>query len=370
MADRKRVLLVNAQPLRRGGTQAVIMSIVRNLSDEFCFDILLFSDEPGYYDEEFTSYGGKIIRFSGAPRFCQRAELYYRGLYQAPKVRNVVQQHDPYVAIHSMAVYEAGVLLKIAYQCGIPNRIAHTHVISNVPKTKMIMRCYAHFALKAIRKYATALIGCTEEACTTMFGDADCCVIRNAYRSEVFDPDKFAENKEQDAPVLMQVASYSANKNQSFTVEVFRQIAERYPNAKLRFVGYELEDGYLAKVKEQIAAYGLSDDVTFYSSDANVPQLMSTSSYFLLPSVREGFGIVLVEAQAMGLRCVVSDTVPKITDCGGCAFLPLSQPEAWAKHILSDFEQTCGARTPFDCSEFTEASVMKCYRKLYHDGRI
>lgn len=59
---KKKILFVNSQCLQRGGIQSVVMSIVRGLSKEFTFDILVFSDEKGWYDEEFLSYGGKIIR--------------------------------------------------------------------------------------------------------------------------------------------------------------------------------------------------------------------------------------------------------------------------------------------------------------------
>ena len=93
MKNKKRILLVNVQPLRRGGAQAVIMSIARNLSDEFCFDIALFSDEDGWYDEEFLSYGGKIIRipnYSGNNVFRQRADLYTRWWKNAKRLKKEI----------------------------------------------------------------------------------------------------------------------------------------------------------------------------------------------------------------------------------------------------------------------------------------
>ena len=97
MESKKRVLLVNVQPLRRGGAQAVIMSIVRNLSDKFCFDIVLFSDEDGWYDEEFLSYGGEIIRipnYSGHNVFRQRADLYIRWWNNSKKLKKAILKND------------------------------------------------------------------------------------------------------------------------------------------------------------------------------------------------------------------------------------------------------------------------------------
>lgn len=376
MENKKRILLVNVQPLRRGGAQAVIMSIVRNLSDEFRFDIALFSDEDGWYDEEFLSYGGKIIRipnYSGNNVFRQRADLYVRWLKNAGRLKKEILKNGPYDAIHTNVGYEAGYILKTAKKAGVPSRIAQTHVITNIPKSKVALRCYASVALKAIRQYSTFLVGCTEKACATMFGEDSrlWSIIPNPYNEKKFNPDFYPQITEHAAPDLIQVASYSSNKNQLFTIEVFQRIVQKYPQAKLRFVGFELENGYLQSMEKKIEAYGLQENVVFYPSDADIPQLMSESSYFLLPSVNEGFGIVLVEAQSLGLRCMVSDSVPRLPNCGGCTFMPLEKAyNQWAKAILDDFEATEGLRNPYDCEMFKEASVMKKYRHMYRTGRI
>ena len=376
MKNKKRVLLVNVQPLRRGGAQAVIMSIVRNLSDEFCFDIALFSGEAGWYDEEFLSYGGKIIRipnYSGNNVFRQRADLYVRWWKNGKRLKEEILKNGPYDVIHTIVAYEAGYMLKVAKQAGIPGRIAQTLVITDIPKSKVAMRCYASAALKAIRKYSTFLVGCTEKACATMFGSDSrlWSIIPNPYNEEKFDPQTYPKLTEHAAPALIQVASYSSNKNQLFTIEVFRRVVEKFPDAKLRFVGFELEEGYLQAMEKRIEELDLRDNVVFYPSDADIPQLMSESSYFLLPSVNEGFGIVLVEAQALGLRCMVSDSVPRLPDCGGCTFVPLGNAyDQWANAILEDFEATKGLRSPYDCERFKEASVMKEYRQMYRNGRV
>lgn len=174
--NRKKVLLVNLQPLQRGGAQAVIMSIVRNLSNQFCFDILLFSDLNGWYDNEFLSYGGKIIRipnYDGAIKLRQRADLYIRWMFNSRKVRKAISENGPYQAVHTIIAYEAGFVLKQAEKCGVPIRVAHTLVITKIPRNKIAMRLYAFFALKAMKRYSTHFVGCTEEACKTMFGDKE-----------------------------------------------------------------------------------------------------------------------------------------------------------------------------------------------------
>lgn len=368
--DKKKILLVNLQPLQRGGAQAVIMSIVRNLSDEYCFDILLFSSQKGWYDEEFESYGGKIIRipnYEGSNTIRQRADLYIRWIRNARKVRAAIRRNGPYQTVHTIIAYEAGFVLRQARKCSVPIRVAHTLVITNIPHNKVAMRLYAFFALNAMKKYSTHLVGCTEEACKTMFGEDGWKLIRNPYDANKFSPTKYPVIQEFTSPALIHIASYNSNKNQLFSIEVLKRITQKYPKATLKLIGFELEKGYYQKIIEKIHSYNLENNVTMYPSDADAPTLLSESSYFLLPSVLEGFGIVLIEAQSLGLRCVVSDSVPQLPDCGGCKFLPLSQVDAWAEEIIRDFEITAGKRTPFDCRKFSEEYVMKDYRKMYHN---
>ena len=62
--SKDRVLFVVSNNLDPGGIQNVIMNIVRNLSTELIFDVVCFKDQVGYFDDEFTSYGGKIFRLN------------------------------------------------------------------------------------------------------------------------------------------------------------------------------------------------------------------------------------------------------------------------------------------------------------------
>ena len=64
------------------------------------------------------------------------------------------------------------------------------------------------------------------------------------------------------------------------------------------------------QLREQISELGLEDKAKLYISRSDIPELLKAMDVFILPSRFEGFGIVLVEAQAAGLPGVVSDQVP------------------------------------------------------------
>ena len=131
--------------------------------------------------------------------------------------------------------------------------------------------------------------------------------------------------------------------------------------------------GDLDGTKENIIKYitdnYLQKNVILWPENTNIPQIMKRSNVFIMPSIQEGFGIVLIEAQASGLKCYVSDSVPKTTNVGGCEYIGLDMGEKfWAKKILSDFYEGKTEHLKYDISEFT---LEKYYERILevYEGR-
>ncbi len=373
---KKKVLFINNHSLQHGGVQMVVMNIVRSLNKIYDFDILIFTEEKGPYDEEFLSYGGKIIRlnnYEGSSKFRKRLDLYIRWASNFYRIKKVIEENGPYDVVHTNVEFEAGHIHKAAFQCGVPVRVTHTHILTSIPKNKIFMRIFAYFELKLIKRYSNVLIGCSREACLSMYGkNTRSIAVPNAYNDRRFDSAKYnLENKPEDI-TLIQIASYGSNKNQLFTIEIMKYLVKKYPNAKLLLEGFELEKGYLQQMKEKIREYNLEKNIIFFPDDADSPALLNNANYFIFPSKLEGFGIAPVESQAMGVRCFISDSVPKMCDCGGCVFLPLTLgAEQWAKFIGDDFESTGGKHIVYDCSKFSLDSVMMVYKNIYElNGKI
>lgn len=361
---KKRVLIVLNECLHRGGTQAVIMSIVKGLSACYCFDILLFTSEEAYYDEEFKSYGGNIYRipnYEGKSKLRKRIDLYIRWIWHRNKVKKVLE--NKYDVIHCINGFESGYILKMASKAQIPVRISMTVTITNANSLRKI---YNSFWLNKIMKYSTANVGCSKEACETMFGK-NYCIIPNSYRKEFNVP---IVKKEFDAPVLIQVASFCNNKNQLFTIRVFNEVLKEYPNALLHLVGYELDEGYKDRINNLIEQLQIKDNVVIHEANADTVILLDSSTHFLLPSNKESFGIVLLEAQARGVKCIVSNTVNEVANCGGCVYLPVKDGEKiWADYIVNDFSKNKGLHQEYDLSNFEEEKIFKQYEDLY-EGRL
>ena len=130
---KKRVLLVSAEGLGNGGVPVVIMNTVRNLKEEYTFDIVLFTSERRLYDDEFESYGGRIFRipfYDGKSAIRRRVDYYIRGRYIYKALLKLLRSGSPYDVIDCNNHYESALCLKAAQKCGIPVRITRGHIDS------------------------------------------------------------------------------------------------------------------------------------------------------------------------------------------------------------------------------------------------
>ena len=120
-----------------------------------------------------------------------------------------------------------------------------------------------------------------------------------------------------------------------FIIDIFNEIHKKNENARLVLVG----DGELkSKIIEKIKKYNLEDSVILYGTTKKVEDVLQAFDVFLLPSKFEGLGIVLLEAQSSGLKCITSKyVVPNEVDISNqIEFVDLSMPaQMWADIILN-----------------------------------
>lgn len=134
--------------------------------------------------------------------------------------------------------------------------------------------------------------------------------------------------------VIGHIGRFMKQKNHDFIIDVFDKIKKLWPEARLLLVG----DGPLFdEIKEKVNSLGLEDSVVFTGVKQNAYDYYNAMDVFVLPSLYEGFGIVLIEAQANGLPCVASTEVPEeVNIANQVDFLELSDSvESWASHIVN-----------------------------------
>ena len=311
-----------------GGLETMIMNYYRKLDREkIQFDFLVHRNEKAYYDEEIENSGGRIYHLPRLNPFSK---------YYKDSLKSFFKSHPEYKIVHVHQDCLSGVILKVAKECGVSVRIAHSHISSQTKNLKYIIKL---FYKKYIPKYATHLLACGQKAGEWMFSGTKFDVLSNAIDASkyTFSHKKRNEMREKlhidnNKFVIGHVANFSDAKNHSFLLDVFLKIIQKH-DALLLLVG----DGSLRLETEKKAqALGVSEKVVFLGRRNDVYDIMQAMDVFVLPSKYEGFPVSVVEAQSSGLTCLISDKVPidcKITDL--VEQIPLdSSPEHWANKII------------------------------------
>lgn len=237
--------------------------------------------------------------------------------------------------------------LKKAAEVGIPVRIAHCHNPQNMDKSVIghvqgfLHRVNQH----SLSRYANVLWACSKQsakwACPAM--DLPCEVIPNAIDAQMF---RFSEQvrrevREQygldDCLVVGHVGRLQYQKNQTFLLDAFRHLHEREEKARLVLVG----DGPdLTELEAKAVTLGIEREVLFLGNRDDVNRLLQAFDLFVMPSHFEGFGMAALEAQAAGLPCLLSASVPKETKLTrNVEFIPAEDPAIWAEHMLNMLER-------------------------------
>lgn len=244
----------------------------------------------------------------------------------------------------------SGVILKVAKECDIPIRIAHCHSSSQDKDFKYLLKMIFK---KNIPKYSTDLFACGEIAGQWMFGKARFEVLSNAINTRNY---TFSQKKKnmvreklgihKDAFVLGHVGRFSEVKNHKFLLEVFEKIAEIDSDSILLLIG---QGPTMEEMQRLVSMKQLNTNVKFLGLRSDVPDLLQAMDAFVLPSLYEGVPLSIIEAQAAGLHCYISERVPidcKITELVHQINLQ-EDINIWAQEILS--RRNYIRRDTFEC---------------------
>ncbi len=333
---------VKQQPIRvlnlftimdRGGAETMVMNYYRHIDrTKIQFDFLVHREQRGAYDDEIEALGGRIYRL--CPIYPQNFARYKRDL------RGFFQAHPEYKIIHSHMSELGYFAFSEAKRQGIPVRICHAHNAPHGFDMKMIMRTYFK---KRMMPYVTHLFMCGIDSGRWLYGKQNedrFIMLNNAIdvQTYTYDSNKRIEMRRQlnltDDLVIGHVGRFNPQKNHSFLIDIFAALLKKEPNAVLLLVGGGVG---MSKMQEKVQELGIAEHVRFLGVRSDVADLMKAMDVFVFPSLYEGLGIALIEAQAAGLPCVVSDTIPHeayLTDLVDSE--SLSAPaEKWAEKILA-----------------------------------
>lgn len=314
----KRVLHV-IHSMRPGGAQTFLLNIFQHIDrSQIQFDFAVRVQNPDFYDEKVKELGGRLFRLpwqAGNP-FSLKA--------YTSALEHVLLNEGPFVALHGHAGLYNGHVLPVGRQAGIPLRITHSHSAGQ-DKTSVIRAIWAFLMRRRIWENASHLLACSQDAGRWLYGPKWEDDPRSKHIPNGIDLEPYASlHKDRKiyrrqlglpvvGPLVGHIGRFDAVKNHTFLIDVFAAFLSDHLDANLVLVG----EGQLeAKVRGYVAEMGLAESVHFLGVRSDIPELLGALDYFILPSLHEGFGIVLIEAQAAGVPCLVSHTVPQSVDLG------------------------------------------------------
>jgi len=325
--------------MTRCGLENRLMDIYRNIDrTNIQFDFLTFRKESGYFDEEIKSLGGKV---------------YYANPLTLPGVcsgrvnrelSSFFLKHTEYKIVHTHLNQWCGVVLKSAKHANVPVRIAHSRNSYGNINIKNITR---NIIKLSTNRYATHKFAVSQKAGNWLFGKKAINSGKVTIWPNAIDCGKFRYNTKSrekmrselgltDAFTLIHVGRLNIQKNHLFLIDIFDNLINKVPNSKLLLVGDDQMHGQCQKYASKKRS---ANNIKFLGARSDIADLLQAGDVFVFPSLYEGFPGAVLEAQASGLPCVISDTVTNevcLTD--NIVQLPVNQGiDIWVKKIL-DFK--------------------------------
>ena len=317
-----------------GGVESVVMNYYRHIDrSKIQFDFICDEDSTNIPYEEIEKLGGKVILIPP-----------YQKIFKYHKELKKILKEGNYKIVHSH-INTLSVFSLFAAKCaGVPVRIAHSHSTTNKQEKKknLVKQVLRPFS----KVFATDYMACTEHAGRWLFGNKEydngnVYLLNNAIDLDKFKYDeKLRKSKrkelniKEDTLVIGHAGRFVEQKNHRFLIDIFNEVHKQNKNSILLLIG---QGPLMDEMKQKVDSLGISDSVKFLGQREDVSELYNAMDLFLFPSLYEGLGMVLIEAQANGLPCIASTEVPaiaKVTE--KLTFMNLeSGVEIWIKAIFS-----------------------------------
>ncbi|MDR7000599.1 glycosyltransferase family 1 protein [Neobacillus niacini] len=318
--------------MNRGGAETLLMNLYRNIDREKVqFDFL--TCKKGVFDAEIEKLGGKIHRI---PYISEVGHFRY-----IKELKNFFTENNDYKIVHSHMDKMSGLVLREANRAGIPIRISHSHNTSS--EGGIVAKMYKWYAGKWILPNATNLFACSKTAAEWLFKNnaIPIQIIKNGIECEKFSFSQVTReevrrelNIKNNQLVLGHVGRFNHQKNHAFLIHLFEKHHKINPDSVLLLIG----DGPLhLNIQKQVEELKIVDHVKFLGIRNDIHRLLQSFDLFIFPSLHEGLPVSLIEAQAAGLKCLISENISHEVDMGNnlVEFLPINDENIWVQKITN-----------------------------------
>jgi glycosyltransferase involved in cell wall biosynthesis len=264
------------------------------------------------------------------------------------KVLNVLREVQPQV-VHTHLPESCWYGLPAAWRAHVPVRIGH------VQNTHRRWSNKVRLLDRVASSFATGIIACSEAVRSFCEGEiryrpGKTRVIHNAVDVRRFvelpspEEARRALGLPQDSAILVCVASLTTQKGHESLLIAMARILAAFPATTLVLVG---EGPCRSSLTQLASELGLSGSIRFLGARTDIPIILAASDLFVLPSLWEGFGLVLAEAGAAGLPVVATrvDGILEVIEEGKTGFLVKpNKPRELADAVVALLENRERAR--------------------------
>lgn len=330
----KRILCI-VSSLDVGGAETFMMKLFRVVSEKCKFDFIV-SKDSGFYEEEVKSLGGKIYRVPLRSQHPIEAFLKIEKIVKNNKYKKVLKLCDTPIGVFDLLAAKVGGADMICVRS------------CNASSEESDFQRILYKILRPIfNKIAILKIAPSKLAAEYTFGKKavaqnDVYFLNNAIDLETYSYTECGREKIRkefnllpDQLIVGHIGRFNHQKNHDFLLEIFVDIIQKRPDAILLLVGEGERKQNLVK---KIQKLGLEKSVIFAGIRTDIPEVLSAMDVFIFPSFYEGMPNTIIEAQACGLPCVLSDCITKeakITEL--LTYMPLCESsKMWCEVALKN----------------------------------
>ncbi len=355
------------------GVSGFLSNITRELKDDFDQTIVVWDDRGSVFDDEIRAAG------IGIHSLCRGTA---HGIVDLPiaaaAFRSYLKKEKPdIVHVHCSTSPELR-FLEVAKQLRVPVRVAHCHNAGfEGSKLMKYLKKEVHVSRK--EDYAdvpTLRLACSDDAGKWLYNDGESyIVIQNPVDVDKY---RFSQEKRDSLRTSLGISEHqyafcctgrlSEQKNQRLLITAFARYRQRHPDSVLLLAGDGDQRGTLSRIATEL---GVDHCVLFLGTVSDVGAVLSASDGYVLPSLYEGFGTSVLEAETNGLPCLLSEAVDRNADVQGNAvwLAPDASPILWSNGL----DLLC-THTRYDglpailASGYTKEKVASYLARLYHSA--
>ena len=332
MAER---ILVIINTLSVGGAETFIMKVFRATDpNKYVYDFLINDQNEGAYEKEVVSLGGKVFHgYFKVEHPIKNLTAIYKTVKREGYKKVIVFSQHPVVFLNLLFAALGGAKVRV---------VRSTNSACGGHSSKLLAAVFRPL----MNTLVTQAVAPSKEAAEWLFGkkkvkQGEVKILKNGLDlNEYYFSDSVRKEARQelgysdDDFVVGHVGRFNQQKNHLFLIDIFAALHKLNPRAKMMLLG---KGETMDAAKARVAEYGLTEQVKFLGVRSDVPRMLNAMDVFVFPSLYEGLPNVIVEGQAVGVPCLIADTIsPEVGITPLVGFESFSSsPEEWARRAIA-----------------------------------